>query len=186
MLLRTPQRFLAATVIGNFRKPMNILPRQIRKERHCFSSEKTIEDLLNYLNKIFTKSLDRNSSLTGKFIFENNFIIVNRNLFMFFKNSIYYKTRIEGKVFTKDNKTQVDTLIRPHMRVYNLFACLMTLSIIFLVIIFKNPDFFWTGLCILIIFSIIMTIVALNSQAAKNSLRKRFIEELELKEKSCL
>ena len=186
MLLRTPQRFLAANVIGNFRKPMNILPRQIRKERHCFSSEKTIEEFLNNLNNIFSKSLDRNSSLTGKFTSEKEFIIVKRNLFTVFRNSIYYRNRIVGKVYSKDNETILDTIIRPHMRVYNLFICLIGLSLIFLILMFTNHDFFWTGIWILIVFSTTMTIVAVNAQASKNSLRKKFIEELELTEKSCL
>ncbi|BDX37792.1 hypothetical protein CYCD_11470 [Tenuifilaceae bacterium CYCD] len=166
---------------------MNLLPSQIRKENHCFYTEKSVEQLVNELTEIFKKRrFDFSSKLTVEFVTKNNFILSNKILLMPFKHEIYFMTRIEGAIYLKNNQTIIDTSISPNMRTGKILVALFTISLIFIPLMFKDSDFLKTGLYILFFFLILSLLFIFNSQRAKNNLKKKFIDTLNLKEKNCL
>ena len=166
---------------------MKLLPRHLRTETHRYFTEKSFEKFSDDLNEIFHKKrFDYSSRLTGEFTSKKDFVIARKIPLMLFRRNIYYMTRIYGSITLKNNETIIDIVIYPHNRVYRMLLVMITFCCVIFFMKFEQQEVFPYSNWILgtLIFLIVLTI--LNSQRAKNNLKRFFIKSLDLREKSCL
>ena len=167
---------------------MKLLPKQLKTERYCYSSDKSVDQITRDLDKVFTDTQLFRQELTGKFVGKNDFLLSYKMPFDFGNGSLYSLTRLQGSIRNQSDTTILDIVVKPYMLIYPLFFGFLIFGLISMTIILTHiQDATIEAIVVSVAFTFIIPLAtAFYGQAAKADLRNKFVKTLGLKEKSCL
>ena len=166
---------------------MKLIPRQLRTERFCYSSDRSVDQIISDLNKIFNDKQLFRQELVGIFEGERNFLVSFKIPFMS-KSSVHVRTRLQGYIRKENDLTVLDVLVKPNLMTYSFFYSFLLFGLLFLTSILRNTQHATAEKIIVsVTFAFILPIVvAFYGQAQKNDLKSKLIRTLKLKPRSCL
>lgn len=151
-------------------------------DKYIFYSQKSIADIKTELQSLFdNKWYDFSINLTGAFTSDNEFQITKKISLSFSKSGSSASTKLKCKLYTDKDKTVVEIIVKPNPQLYvwtiipPLFALLMLNSVIF-----HSTNNLIVALSLITILFIFPFAARFYGQAAKNELKKTFVDAFKL------